>query len=83
MIGKVLDMLFGCHHRRITRPITPVHKHNSQSTGTYVACLECGKQFYYDTGKMRVGAQIPMSPSPPSYSPDNSHSLPQSRFRSA
>jgi hypothetical protein len=65
MIGKVFNLLFGCHHRLITRPITPVHKHNSQPTCTYVACLECGKQFYYDTGNMRVGAQIPMSPSPP------------------
>ena len=83
MIGKVLDLLFGCHHRLITRPITPVHKHNCQPTCTYVACLECGKQFYYDTRNMRVGAQIPMSLSPPHHSPGASHSLPQSRFRSA
>ena len=58
MIDKLLGLLFGCHHRLITRPITPVNRHNSQPTCTYVACLECGKQFYYDTSNMRVGAPI-------------------------
>jgi hypothetical protein len=66
MIGKLLDLLFGCHHRLITRPITPVLKHSSQPNCTYVVCLECGKQFHYDTRNMRVGPQIPMSLSGPS-----------------
>ena len=65
MIGKMLDLLFGCHHRLITRPITPVLKH-SQPTCTYVVCLECGKQFHYDTRNMQIGSQIPMSLSGPS-----------------
>ena len=58
MIGKMFDLLFGCHHRLITRPITPVHKPNSQPACTYVVCLECGKQFNYDTRTMQIGAQI-------------------------
>ena len=61
MIGKMLDLLFGCRHRLITRPITPVHKPDTPPTPTYVACLECGKQFYYDTGNMRMGTQMPLS----------------------
>lgn len=61
MIGKMLDLVFGCHHRLITRPITPVHRHDTQPSYTYVACLECGKQFYYDTRNMRVGTPIPAS----------------------
>jgi len=61
MIGKMLGLLFGCHHRLITRPITPAHRHDTPPSHTYVACLECGKQFYYDTGNMRVGTPIPVS----------------------
>jgi hypothetical protein len=26
MIDTVFNLLFGCRHRRITRPITPAHK---------------------------------------------------------
>ena len=61
MTGKILDLLFGCHHRLITRPITQVRKYDCQPSYTYVACLECGKQFYYDTRNMRVGTPIPVS----------------------
>lgn len=58
MIGKMLNLLFGCHHRHITRPITPVSRHH-QPASSYVACLECGKQFHYDTLNMRVGTAMP------------------------
>jgi hypothetical protein len=61
MIGKMWDRLFGCRHRLITRPITPIHRHDAQPLYTYVACLECGKQFFYDTGKMHVGRPVPLS----------------------
>ena len=83
MIGKMFELLFGCHHRLITRPITPVHKPNSPPACTYVACLECGKQFNYDTRNMRIGTQILIQPSPAHQNPDGSRSLPQNRFRSA
>jgi hypothetical protein len=61
MIGKMLDLVFGCHHRQMTRPITPVHRHKTQPSATYVVCLECGKQFYYDTANMRLGMPVPVS----------------------
>ena len=28
---------------------------NAARTGTYVACLDCGKEFPYDWGEMRIG----------------------------
>jgi hypothetical protein len=61
MMDAVLNLLFCCRHRRITRPITPVHKPGTPSGETYVACLDCGKRFPYDLTNMRVG----MPPKPP------------------
>ena len=61
MIEAMLNLLYGCRHRQITRPITPVHKPGTPSGDTYVACLECGKQFYYDLDNMRIGKLMPAS----------------------
>ena len=61
MITALLNVLYGCRHKRITRPITPVHKPGVPAEATYVACLECGKQFYYDLNEMRVGKPVPMA----------------------
>jgi len=58
MIGSILDSLFGCSHRRLTRPITPVSKPGVPSGETYVVCLDCGKQFSYDWNHMRIGKPI-------------------------
>ena len=60
MIGKMWNLIFGCHHRSTTRPITPVNRRD-RSNYSYVACLECGKQFYYDTRNMTMGAPVPLS----------------------
>jgi hypothetical protein len=57
MIHTIMQVLFGCRHKRITRPITPVDKAR-QSSQTYVACLDCGKQFKYDATAMRIGREI-------------------------
>jgi hypothetical protein len=48
MIDTMLNLLCCCRHRRVTRPMTPFHKPGTQPGDTYVACLECGKQFHYD-----------------------------------
>ena len=61
MIEAILNLLYGCRHRRITRPRTPFHTPGTQSGATYVACLDCGKQFQYDMEKMRIGKPIPTS----------------------
>ncbi len=58
MVGTIFERLFGCPHRRMTRPITPVTKPGVPSGGTYVVCLDCGKQFAYDWDQMRIGKPI-------------------------
>lgn len=69
MIQTMINALFGCRHRRITRPITPVNKIAPNSQETYVACLDCGRQFIYDVSVMRMGAEI----SRPAVSDSHSH----------
>jgi hypothetical protein len=63
MVDTIFNLIFGCHHRHLTRPITPVdvmtlRKRGGEDRGTYVACLDCGKRFQYDAANMRVGRQI-------------------------
>ena len=58
MIHAMLNLLFACHHRRTTRPITLVNKVGDAAGGTYVACLECGKRLHYDLTTMRLGKPI-------------------------
>lgn len=58
MISKLMDAMFGCRHARYSFPITVragSHRYSSgQRTGTYVACLDCGKEFHYDWHEMRI-----------------------------
>lgn len=58
MIDSVLNLLFRCPHKRMTRPITPVSKAGVPHGDTYVVCLDCGKQFHYDLEKMRVDKAV-------------------------
>jgi hypothetical protein len=59
MFGDVFDLLFGCCHKNYSFPIT-VKKGNAalneaaRVTGTYVVCLDCGKEFPYDWSRMKV-----------------------------
>ncbi len=62
MISKIMDAMFGCRHARYSFPITvragSRRNPTTQLTGTYVACLDCGKEFPYDWHAMRiVGSQ--------------------------
>jgi hypothetical protein len=54
----ILDALFGCWHKRKSFPITSKRgQHRSTAagqTGTYVVCLDCGKEFAYDWQEMRI-----------------------------
>ena len=58
MVGKFLDALFGCWHSRYSFPITvrPGSRRSRAAavTGTYVVCLDCGKEFAYDWQEMKV-----------------------------
>ena len=59
MIDSIANLLFRCSHRRLTRPVTPVSRAGVPHGAAYVVCLDCGKQFSYDTKEMRVGKPIP------------------------
>jgi len=58
MFAKLFDAIFGCHHSRYSFPVTirgsGRRTHAASLTGTYVACLECGKEFPYDWQEMKV-----------------------------
>jgi hypothetical protein len=58
MIAKLYDAFFGCWHNHYSFPITvrPGSRRNSAAslTGTYVVCLDCGKEFPYDWHEMKV-----------------------------
>ena len=61
MIDSLLNLIFRCSHRRLTRPVTPVSKAGVPQGKTYVVCLDCGKQFAYDLTAMRIGKPIKQS----------------------
>lgn len=53
MLQAILNVVFRCGHRHLTRPMTP--RGGGQA---YVTCLDCGAQLHYDVEAMRVGAPI-------------------------
>ena len=62
MVQFLFDMLFGCPHRRTTFPLTQRKNALPASGiarfGTYVACLDCGKELSYDWNEMRVSGPV-------------------------
>jgi len=58
MIAKLLDVFFGCWHARYSFPITVRTGSRrikaASLTGTYVVCLDCGKELPYDWKEMKV-----------------------------
>jgi hypothetical protein len=58
MLTKLMDAMFGCRHARYSFPITVragSRRHPAaQRTGTYVACLDCGREFRYDWQEMKI-----------------------------
>jgi hypothetical protein len=64
MLQALVNSLFGCSHRRTTFPLTPLRKTggfqapNATRLGTYVTCLDCGKELAYDWTEMRVGKPV-------------------------
>ncbi|MGH9524123.1 MAG: hypothetical protein ACRD3E_16495 [Terriglobales bacterium] len=55
---RILDYLFGCWHKNYSFPITAKsgksRNEAASVTGTYVVCLDCGKEFPYDWRAMKV-----------------------------
>ncbi len=58
MLATLVDAFFGCWHKNYSFPITvkPGHRRAGAAalTGTYVVCLDCGKEFPYDWHSMKV-----------------------------
>jgi len=63
MLAKMMDTLFGCRHSRYSFPLTirPNSRRGTSAAriGTYVVCLDCGREFGYDWQQMRVADAQP------------------------
>lgn len=58
MPGKLFDLLFGCTHKHLSFPIS-MRRGRRRSpaagrTGTYIVCLDCGKEMPYDWQRMEI-----------------------------
>ena len=73
MIDSLLNLLFRCSHKRLTRPVTPVSRAGEPHGTTYVVCLDCGKQFSYDVKEMRIGKPIDSSHDTGVLHPEDNH----------
>jgi predicted transcriptional regulator len=55
---SLFDLVFGCSHQRCSFPITVKGKLRrsvaASVTGTYVVCLDCGREFPYDWKEMKL-----------------------------
>jgi len=59
MFSSVLESFFGCWHSHYSFPITMKRGRRGAAalaTGTYVVCLDCGKELAYDWQQMKVVA---------------------------
>lgn len=57
LFSRILDTLFGCTHNHYSFPITVKKGKRSEAaflTGTYIVCLDCGKEMPYDWKQMKV-----------------------------
>jgi len=58
MFSSLLNAMFGCSHKRTTFPITPARRTQLSAEfarrGTYVVCLDCGKEFDYSWKDMKI-----------------------------
>ncbi len=58
MIDTLINMLFRCSHRRLSRPVAAAGRPRAQRGRNYVVCLDCGKRFAYDPVEFRVGKPL-------------------------
>jgi hypothetical protein len=71
----LFDLMFGCPHKHCGFPITVRGKlrriEAASVTGTYVVCLDCGKEFPYDWKEMKIVCpQSESAPRPVTAVPD-------------
>jgi hypothetical protein len=58
MFARVYDAIFGCWHSHYSFPMT-IRAGSRRAAagsrpGTYVVCLDCGKELPYDWSEMRI-----------------------------
>jgi hypothetical protein len=57
-MSGLFNFLFGCYHKNFSFPITKKRGQRlspaASLTGTYVVCLDCGKEFPYDWQEMKI-----------------------------
>jgi len=64
MLQSFLNKMLGCSHNRTTFPLTPSRKNGvsqgpgAMRNGTYIVCLDCGREFAYNWSEMRIGQQV-------------------------
>jgi hypothetical protein len=56
LINFLAAALFGCSHEHTTFPLS--RRYGFRRRDTYIVCLDCGREFRYDWGRMRVGSEI-------------------------
>jgi hypothetical protein len=58
MFARFMDGILGCWHTNYSFPVTVRSRQRrtpaASLTGTYVVCLDCGKELPYDWQNMRV-----------------------------
>jgi hypothetical protein len=71
MFRSMFNYFTGCSHQRTTFPLTPTRRNaapGATRSGTYVVCLDCGKEFAYNWKEMRLGQAVtvhaPIEPQP-------------------
>ena len=56
--ANLFDLLFGCWHKHLSFPLSvkrgQPRPRAAWRTGTYVVCLDCGKEFAYDWQQMKI-----------------------------
>jgi hypothetical protein len=62
MFASVLNKLFQCAHKHLTRPIAPVRLRGAPQGESYVVCLDCGQRFAYDAKEWKIGAALTDNP---------------------
>lgn len=55
ILTAILDLLFGCHHARLSRVFTLQGE-------TYKVCCDCGAKFAYSLETMSIECRLPLKP---------------------
>jgi hypothetical protein len=63
MMAKLFDAFFGCWHSHYSFPMTIRQKSvrnvaAAAVTGTYVVCLDCGKELPYNWTEMKIATPV-------------------------